>query len=133
MTREAESPASPTHDEHLSQSHEGENGAARQEVVENLFREHNQALLAFLRARLASDQAARDVAQEAYVKLLQLDRPQEISFLRAYLYKIAANLATDHRRRQKTRDKVAAETALFEFAYAETQFRALEANRPSTS
>lgn len=99
---------------------------ARQEVVESLFREHNRALLAFLRTRLASEQAARDVAQEAYVKLLQLDRPQEIGFLRAYLYKIAANLAIDHRRRQRTQDRVAAETALFEFAYVETQFRALE-------
>ncbi|TNE65397.1 MAG: RNA polymerase sigma factor [Alphaproteobacteria bacterium] len=100
--------------------------AGRQEAVESLFREHNRALLAFLRARLATEQEARDVAQEAYVKLLQLDRPQEISFLRAYLYKIAANLAIDHQRKQRTQDRIVAESALFDFAYAATQHRALE-------
>lgn len=39
-----------------------------------LFREHNASLVQLLRARLRSDQEAWDVAQEAYVRMLQLDR-----------------------------------------------------------
>ncbi len=84
----------------------------RRRVIENLFREHNRTLVGFLRTRLSSDQEALDVAQEAYVKLLQLDKPQELSFLRSYLYKTAANLAVDYKRRQWTREKGAAEINL---------------------
>lgn len=60
-----------------------------------LFEQHNAALVQFLRARLRSDQEARDVAQEAYVRLLQLDRLGTISYLRTYLFRTALNLATD--------------------------------------
>jgi RNA polymerase sigma factor (sigma-70 family) len=61
-----------------------------------LFQQHNDSLVQLLRARLRSDQEARDVAQEAYVKLLQLDAaPGAISYLRTYLFRTALNIATD--------------------------------------
>jgi RNA polymerase sigma factor (sigma-70 family) len=64
-------------------------------VAERLFRDHNRALIRYLLTRLDSEHEARDVAQEAYVRLLQLDTPGAISFLRAYLFKIATNIAVD--------------------------------------
>lgn len=67
-------------------------------TVERLFAEHNRALIRFLRTRLRSEQEARDVAQEAYVRLLQIDQPGTISFLRAYLFRTAMNIATDRMR-----------------------------------
>jgi RNA polymerase sigma-70 factor (ECF subfamily) len=70
-------------------------------MIEAIFREHNPSLLRFLQARLASAQDAREVAQEAYVRLLQLDSPGAIGFLRAYLFKTAANLATDRLRHRR--------------------------------
>jgi RNA polymerase sigma-70 factor (ECF subfamily) len=63
-----------------------------------LFHDHNASLVSLLRARLRSDQEARDVAQEAYVRLLQLERVDTISFLRAYLFRTALNIATDRLR-----------------------------------
>jgi|ERR1700734_290208 RNA polymerase sigma factor (sigma-70 family) len=69
--------------------------------VAGLFREHNAALLRFAAAKLGSEQEARDVAQEAYVRLLQLDRPETIGYLRAFLFKIASNLAMDRLRARK--------------------------------
>jgi len=69
--------------------------------VAGLFRDHNAALLRFAAAKLGSEQEARDVAQEAYVRLLQLDRPQTISYLRAFLFKIASNLAMDRLRARR--------------------------------
>jgi RNA polymerase sigma factor (sigma-70 family) len=83
---------------------EGPDGptVAQQEIV-RLFAEHNGTLVRFLRARLGSDHEARDVAQEAYVRLLQIDKPGTVSFLRAYLFKTAANIATDRRRREAVR------------------------------
>ena len=71
--------------------------------VELLFREHNETLVRFLRGRLPQDVDAREAAQEAYVRLLQLDQPTQPSFLRAYLFKVAANVATDLLRRRATR------------------------------
>lgn len=69
--------------------------------IAELFREHNAALLRFAAAKLGSEQEARDVAQEAYVRLLQLDRPETISYLRAFLFKIASNLAMDRLRARR--------------------------------
>lgn len=71
--------------------------------VEVLFREHNDALLRYLRGRLRSDADAHEAAQEAYVRLLQLDEPDQPSFLRGYLFKVAANVATDMIRRRLVR------------------------------
>src|SRR5688572_11352216 len=82
----------------------GDDGRAaaeeRARAVAELFAEHNKALVSFLTLRLHSPQEAREVAQEAYVRLLELDRTGAVSFLRAYLFKIAANLAVDRIRRQ---------------------------------
>lgn len=72
------------------------------ELITRLFREHNQALIRFLALRLRSQQEAREVAQEAYVRLLQLHEPGAVSFLRAMLFRIAANLAVDRIRHEQT-------------------------------
>ena len=76
-------------------------------VIAELFRAHNAALVSFLAARLHNAQDARDVAQEAYVRLLQLDSPGALSFLRGYLFKIAENLAIDRLRHQAIRVRAA--------------------------
>lgn len=51
-------------------------------------------------AQLRSEQEANDVAQEAYVRLLQLDtrQAQAVNHLPAFLYKTAGNLAIDRLR-----------------------------------
>jgi RNA polymerase sigma factor (sigma-70 family) len=71
--------------------------------VERLFREHNAALLRFIAAKVGSEQEAREIAQEAYVHLLQLDHPAAVSFLRAFLFKTASNLAIDRLRQRGRR------------------------------
>ena len=86
----------------------------RSRAVASLFRQHNQLLLRFLRARLGSEHEAKEVAQEAYVRLLQLDRTGAVSFLRSYLFKVAMNLAID-RLRERTKHPVHDDpAALFE-------------------
>jgi RNA polymerase sigma factor (sigma-70 family) len=74
------------------------------EQVRQLFEEHNRALVGFLSAKLHSISEARDVAQEAYARLLQLEKPGAVSFLRSYLFRIAANLAVDRLRQRKVRE-----------------------------
>jgi RNA polymerase sigma-70 factor (ECF subfamily) len=83
-------------------SSEGEEArGSHAEHIDQIFREHNQSLLRFLVGRLASEQDAKEVAQEAYVRLLQLDKPEGVSFLKAFLFKTAANLAIDRVRRRR--------------------------------
>lgn len=73
----------------------GERGAERAQAVSALFREHNRTLVRFLQSRLQNEQEAREIAQEAYVRLLELGRTGAVGFLRAYLFRIASNLAID--------------------------------------
>lgn len=94
------------------------------ESIERLFREHNEALIRFLLPRLRSRQAALEVAQEAYVRLLSLDQPGAISYLRSFLFKTAANLAVDRLRREDVHTR-ALDTPLFrEFTDNRTPERA---------
>ena len=81
----------------------------RTELFNRLFREHNRSLMRFLVTRLRSVQEAHDVAQESYVRLLQLQQPGAVGLLRAYLFKTAANLAIDRLRRRAVRDRAAVE------------------------
>jgi len=75
------------------------------EEIERLFKEHNAALLCFINSRLHSWAESKDVAQEAYVKLLGLDQVTTVSFLQAYLYRTAANLITDKMRQREVRTR----------------------------
>lgn len=66
-------------------------------------------LIRFLAARLGDRAAADDVYQDMYLRLQGSQLPPEIENERAFLYKTAANLASDHRRggqRRSARDKV---------------------------
>src|SRR5688572_27433734 len=74
-------------------------------VVRKLFEDHNRALVTFLASRLHSHAEARDVAQEAYVRMLQLHKAGEVGFLRAYLFRIASNLAVDRMRKRSVREE----------------------------
>lgn len=88
---------------------EGTGDSSRAELVDRLFREHNDALVSLLALRLRSRHDAKEVAQEAYVRLLQLDRADgAISLLRSYLFRIASNLAVDRLRHQNVRWHAAA-------------------------
>ena len=52
------------------------------------FREHNRMLVGYLRSRLGSEQEAKEVAEDAYVRVLQLHQPGAPGLLRAYLFKL---------------------------------------------
>ncbi len=89
---EVGTPARPETSGPTDESHEA--------LMARLYREHNQALIRFLMTRVDSEQEARDVAQEAYVRVLQLDTHGAVSFLSGYLFKTAANIAVDRVRRR---------------------------------
>lgn len=83
-------------------------------AVAQLFCDHNRMLLGYLTTRLRSEQEAKEVAQEAYVRLLQLQDPTTPSLLRAYLFKTATNLAIDRLRHRRVQHQAEEQPELFE-------------------
>lgn len=79
---------------------------AHAQSLSELFEQHNRTLVSFLVARLGNEPEAKEVAQEAYVRLLQLHEPGAVSFLRAYLFRVAANIALDRIRRRAVSERV---------------------------
>jgi RNA polymerase sigma factor (sigma-70 family) len=63
--------------------------------VVGLIRLQHANLLAFLRGRLRIPEDASDVAQEAYVRMMQYEGSREIGSPSALLYRIAINVAND--------------------------------------
>ena len=77
----------------------------QQSIVANACEQYHEELHRFLMRRLRSAQQAQDLAQEAYLRLLRVERAELIRQPRAYLYRIAVNLVTEFRLRSQ-RDPV---------------------------
>lgn len=61
--------------------------------------QYHAELHRFLMRRLQSTQHAQDLAQEAYLRLLRVERTELVRRPRAYLYRIAVNLISEFRLR----------------------------------
>lgn len=70
------------------------------EIVGHVFQQYNESLVRYLTVRLCSLSDAEEVAQEAYARMLGLDKPDTIGHLQAYLFKIASNIAIDRIRKR---------------------------------
>ena len=66
-----------------------------------LVEEHGTKLTRFVAKRVKRASDAHDLAQQAYVRLLEADRQDLIRNAPAYLYRIAANLAYEHELRRR--------------------------------
>lgn len=77
------------------------------EALAEVSRNHHAALVRFLAVRTGSIEDAKEIVQEAFAKMLALDRPGTISFLAAYLWRVAVNLAIDRRRQRVLHERYA--------------------------
>lgn len=73
------------------------------EQVFDLFRDHRDALVAFLLKRVQCAETASDLSQETYLRLLRKDTVPHADNLTAYLYRTAERLAIDFLRQNKRR------------------------------
>jgi len=67
-------------------------------AISQVFRDYNRVLVRWLAIQLGDYQDACEIAQEAYTRVLTHERSRTIGYLRAYLFKVAANLAIDRLR-----------------------------------
>lgn len=66
---------------------------------------HYDELLAFVRRRVRCPALAADIMQETYVRVVSGSASAAIENPRAFLYRVAGNLAIDHVRQEQTRAK----------------------------
>ncbi len=65
-----------------------------------------EELRVFLRRKVGCPAAAADILQETYIRVATAQAGGGIDNPRAYLYRVAANLATDHQRRHRVHDRL---------------------------
>lgn len=70
-------------------------------LVEGLANDYGLDLIRFISKRVRTVADARDLAQEAYVRLLRMERKDLIRHPRAYLYRIAANILYEFELKRK--------------------------------
>jgi RNA polymerase sigma factor (sigma-70 family) len=66
---------------------------AHAKQIAQLFQDEYANVVHFIAARAASWPEARDIAAEAFAQILQKPDPETVSFLRAYVYRAARNIA----------------------------------------
>jgi RNA polymerase sigma factor (sigma-70 family) len=81
------------------------------EFVSRLTRAHGAQLQRFLERMLGRKDLAEDVAQETYLKLYRLSRPDEINCPRALLFDVATKLAINRLKQLRAEAAVAGATA----------------------
>lgn len=69
------------------------------------YTEYYRELLSFLTAKLRCPHEAADLAQETFARLLAIDNPNVVRQPRAFLYRIARNLAIDSSRKYSVRNR----------------------------
>lgn len=70
-----------------------------------IFARHRRSLLWTVMRIVRDPQTAEDLAQETYVKTRKALDARPIEHLESYLYQTARNLALDHQRHRKVRDR----------------------------
>ncbi len=71
--------------------------------VHDTIRRYHDSLVRFLRQRLRVKEDAVDIAQEAYIRMLQYEGSQKIDSPSSMLFRIAINIATDQFRSEAAR------------------------------
>ena len=78
-----------------------------QQLFNELFREHEHKLYAFVVKVLRSDAQAKDIVQEVFLKLWTIrEQLHEIGNMDAFLYRLTENKVYDHLRAAATREKL---------------------------
>ena len=79
---------------------------AHTQRIAELFREEYPKLVHYMVSRTGSWPEARDVAAQAFAQVLEMRAPDTVSFLKAYVYRVARNLATDRARAGAIRTRI---------------------------
>ncbi len=71
----------------------------KSDFIAELFEQQAAPLVKYLTARFKNVEEAREVAQEAWLRIYRLDHPEELENAKAFLFQTASNLSIDRIRR----------------------------------
>lgn len=92
----------------------------RSSVVVELYERYRKPVYAYIRRHTHDVEAARDLSQEVYLRLVSMESIDKIDHPRSLLYRIALNLVIDWSRARRTQTDGA------ELAFAEDRLAAVE-------
>lgn len=78
-----------------------EPAARKRLLIEALYRKYHRALRGFVARRRFTDEEAADIVQETYRRLHQFADVESISHPRAFLFRVASNLAHNSEKRRR--------------------------------
>ncbi len=81
----------------------------KNQFIAAMFEAHGLPLVKYLTARFKNPDEAREVAQEAWLRLYRMDNPEGLSNAKAFLYQTANNLSIDRIRRANVERKYASD------------------------
>jgi len=105
-----------------AQTNHFRNGSETNQLVEGLALGCGSDLVRFIARRLRSVADARDLAHEAYVRLLRVKRKDLIRDPQAYLYRIAANILYEFELKRKADAVGLTRCAQYEFVDADSGY-----------
>ena len=82
---------------------------AKSQFITQLFEEQALPLVKYLTSRFNNPDEAREVAQEAWLRLYRLDHPEQLDNAKAFLFQTASNLSIDRLRRANLERRHAAQ------------------------
>jgi RNA polymerase sigma factor (sigma-70 family) len=82
------------------------------EFLLELFQEQSAPLLKYLTARFRDREDAAEIAQEAWLRMYRLERPEQLTNAKAYLFQMASNLGIDRARRHALEERLNREERL---------------------
>ncbi|MEM7099840.1 MAG: RNA polymerase sigma factor [Pseudomonadota bacterium] len=79
--------------------------SSKSQFIADLFSHQSTPLVKYLTARFRSVDEAQEVAQEAWLRLYRLEKPETLDNAKAFLFQTASNLSIDRIRRQNLERK----------------------------
>ncbi len=77
----------------------------KSDFIEHLFEQQATPLVKYLTARFKNVDQAKEVAQDAWLRIFRLEHPEELENAKAFLFQTASNLSIDRIRRSNLERK----------------------------
>jgi RNA polymerase sigma-70 factor (ECF subfamily) len=79
------------------------------DTITGLMQQHQTELMSFLSQRVKCSEDAQDILQETFIRYAEYSGKTQVDNPRAFIYRIASNLATDYFRSHASRSRLYAE------------------------
>lgn len=82
--------------------------------LQDLFKRHATDIARFLRQKGHDPETAKDITQDTFMRVHDMEQYNNINNIRSYLFRIADNLAKDYFRAAKSRNRYITPSAIFD-------------------